>query len=337
MHFVDEVTVIVTSGAGGGGCSAFRREAHVPRGGPSGGDGGKGGDVLLSADERVHTLLDLRYRKHLKATRGRNGEGNHRTGAAGDDRVVPVPVGTLAYDHNSGELLGDLMAPGQTLVVAQGGLGGKGNARFRSATHRAPDEATEGGPAVTRNLRLELKLLADVGLVGLPNAGKSTLISRLSKAKPRVADYPFTTLVPNLGVVEVDHSETFVVADVPGLIEGAHAGAGLGHRFLRHIERTGVLVYLVDHAPEADRDAVESLETLRRELTLYDEELGDRPAICVLNKCDLPDVVAEADRVAEAAQAAGLPFLQVSAVTGQGLDALVGQLAVRVDESRARR
>ena len=337
MHFVDEVTVYVASGAGGTGCGAFRREAHVPRGGPAGGDGGKGGDVILVADDSIHTLLDLRYRKHLKAERGKNGEGNHRTGAMGEDRTIPVPAGTLAYDHDTAKLLGDLTDIGQTLVVADGGVGGKGNARFRSATHRAPDETTDGGPAVLRTLRLELKLLADVGLVGLPNAGKSTLISRLSQAKPRVADYPFTTLVPNLGVVEVDYTKTFVVADVPGLIEGAHQGAGLGHRFLRHIDRTGVLVYLVDHCPDAERDAVESLHTLQRELTLYDAKLGSRPAICVLNKTDLPYVQSEAERVAAAAEEAGMPFLQVSAATGAGLGELVAELSKHVDESRALR
>ncbi len=337
MHFVDEVTVFVTSGAGGSGSSAMRREAHVPRGGPAGGDGGKGGDVTLVADERVHTLLDLRFRKHLKAKNGGQGSGNHRTGAGGEDLLVSVPAGTLAYDHGTGELLGDLTEVGQTLVVVEGGHGGKGNARFRSSTHQAPDETTDGGPAVARNLRLELKLLADVGLVGLPNAGKSTLIARISRAKPRVADYPFTTLVPNLGVVEVDYTRTFVVADVPGLIEGAHAGAGLGHRFLRHIERTGVLVYLVDHAPDEDRDAVEALRTLRRELTLYDAELGTRPAICVLNKTDLPHVREQAERVAAAAEEEGLPFLQISAATGEGLDELIQELARHVDESRALR
>jgi GTP-binding protein len=334
MHFVDEVTLTVISGAGGDGCVSWRKEAHVPRGGPAGGDGGPGGDVVLAANDNVHTLLDLRYRKLLKAKRGVNGQGQQKTGARGEDRVVVVPVGTLAHDHDTGELLGDLTASGERLVIAAGGHGGKGNARFRSATNRTPENSTEGGPAQTRTLRLELKLLADVGLVGLPNAGKSTLISRLSAAKPRVADYPFTTLVPNLGVVEVGNFSTFVMADVPGLIEGAHKGAGLGHRFLRHIERTGVLVYLVDHAPEQGRDAVESLATLRRELELYDETLTARLAVVVLNKLDLPDSRVESEAVARAAAELDLPFLCISAVTGEGLKDLVQELARQVDESR---
>ncbi len=335
MHFVDEVTVSVTSGRGGDGCTAWRKEAHTPKGGPAGGDGGRGGDVVLLTDPNVHTLLDLRYRKHFKAKRGANGQGANKTGAVGEHRVVAVPVGTLVYDADAEELLGDLTEAGQRLVVAVGGFGGKGNARFRSATHRAPEDSTDGGEAETLNLRLELKLLADVGLVGLPNAGKSTLISRLSRARPRVADYPFTTLVPNLGVVEVDESKTFVVADVPGLIEGAHAGSGLGHRFLRHIERTGVLVFLLDHCPDEGRDAVAALKTLRRELHLYDAQLDQRPAVCVLNKIDLPFVRDEAERVRQAATALDLPCLAVSAATGEGLDALIADLSGRVDESRS--
>ena len=337
MRFVDEVTVTVESGAGGNGCVAWRREPHVPRGGPAGGDGGRGGDVVLVADSSLHTLLDLRYAKHLRAVRGTHGGGANKTGAAGEDRVVRVPVGTVVRDLESSEEVADLAVAGQRVVAAVGGAGGRGNVHFKTSTHQAPAEATAGRPGQTRQLALELRLLADVGVVGLPNAGKSTLIRRLSHARPRVADYPFTTLVPNLGVVETDDgADGFVLADIPGLVAGAHTGVGLGHRFLRHIERTAVLLYLLDEDPDAERSAVASLATLQDELRCYDEALAARPALVALNKVDLPHVRAVSGAAAQAAQDAELPFLPISAATGEGLVPLVRALAAAVRRARHR-
>ena len=336
MHFVDDVTVSVASGDGGRGCVAWRREAHVPKGGPAGGDGGRGGDVVLVASRSLHTLLDLRYRKHLRAGRGGHGGGARRAGAAGEDRIVPVPVGTVAHDAETDELLADLSCDGQRAIVAPGGLGGRGNTAFATPTCRAPSEAEPGRPGCSRRLRLELKLLADVGIIGLPNAGKSTLISRISRARPRIADYPFTTLVPNLGVAAAGDLPPFVVADIPGLIEGAHAGAGLGHRFLRHVERTAVLLYLVDHDPEAGRTAVGALTTLRDELIRYDPTFASRPALVGLNKIDLPDVRQVLPEVTAAATALGLPCFSLSAVTGEGTEGLTLALAVEVARERSR-
>ena len=334
MHFVDEVTVTVASGDGGRGCIAWRREAHVPRGGPAGGDGGRGGDVVLEASRSVHTLLDLRYRKYLRAGRGGHGGGQRKSGATGEDRVVPVPVGTVAWDVETGEQLADLTVPGQRAVVAPGGAGGRGNAAFVSPTCRAPAEAEPGGSGCTRRLRIELKLLADVGIVGLPNAGKSTLISRVSRARPRIADYPFTTLVPNLGVVSAGDRTPFVVADIPGLVEGAHAGAGLGHRFLRHIERTAVLLFLVDHEPEAGRTAGAALSTLREELRRYDPALAARPALVGLNKLDLPWSRDGLGDLEAAADEAGFDCFAFSAVTGEGVERMLLALAGAVEAAR---
>ncbi len=290
MRFVDEVTITVRAGAGGRGCVAFRREAHVPRGGPSGGDGGRGGDVVFIAESGLSTLLDLRYQKLYRAKHGVHGQGKERHGRAGASKEVRVPCGTLIYDNDSGDLLGDLVESGQTLVVAHGGRGGRGNMRFTTSTNRAPRVADPGEPGEERRLRVELKVLAEVGLVGLPNAGKSTLIARVSAARPKIADYPFTTLTPKLGMVRLSDERSFVMADIPGLIDGAHQGVGLGHRFLRHIHRTRVLVFLIDdrHALiDEPGSPAEDLAVLRREVSAHDPELAERPVLVALNKIDL--------------------------------------------------
>lgn len=326
MTFVDEARIHVSSGAGGNGAAAFHREPFKPKGGPDGGDGGDGGSVILRADNSVGTLLDVRNHPHIRADRGRHGEGKRRHGARGEDRVVLVPPGTVVYD-GSGTMLADLAVPGAEVVAAKGGKGGRGNVHFATATRRAPAFAEKGEPGEERRLRLELKLLADVGLVGFPNAGKSTLISRISAAKPKIADYPFTTLVPNLGVVRYDE-RSFVVADIPGLVEGAHEGKGLGHRFLRHISRAAVLLFLVDLATE-ERDPATDLDVLRGELEAYDPDLAARPYLVAVTKTDaFPERLdAVRDRVPEA--------LPISAVTGRGIDDLVRRLAEAVDRERA--
>jgi GTP-binding protein len=327
MQFVDEVVIQARAGAGGNGCVAFRREKHVPKGGPSGGDGGDGGDVILEADPGLGTLIDLRYQREYRGKRGQHGQGHDRDGRAGAARIVRVPCGTVVMDRATSEVLVDLTAPGQRFVAARGGRGGRGNRRFVSATNQAPRRADPGEPGEERELRLELKLLADVGLVGLPNAGKSTLIARVSAARPRIADYPFTTLIPSLGVVRLGEERSLVMADIPGLIEGAHQGAGLGHRFLRHIERTRVLVYLVDdrHALAGEPgSAVEDLAVLRGELETFNPDLARRPAAVALNKTDLlaPERVRELSAgLAEAS--GGEPCWPVSGATGAGLGALL--------------
>src|SRR5437762_1605381 len=287
--FIDEVRILVKAGDGGNGCLAFRREKYVPRGGPSGGDGGRGGDVTLVASEHTNTLLHLRYNPEHKAGRGRHGEGSNRSGAEGHSLDVQVPVGTVVYDEMTGERLHDFTQSGERFIIARGGRGGKGNQNFATATHQAPTEHTPGSPGEEKRLRLELKLLADVGLVGFPNAGKSTLISRISAARPKIADYPFTTLTPNLGVVRMSDDRSFVVADIPGLIEGAHRGLGLGHQFLRHLERTRVLVHLVDMSSATGRDPVDDLDTVRRELELFQPSLAAKPQLVAANKMDAVD------------------------------------------------
>jgi len=326
MQFVDEVTIRVKGGDGGNGCVAFRREAHVPRGGPSGGDGGDGGDVILEADPNLTTLLDLRYQREYRAKRGQHGQGHDRNGRNADHRLVPVPCGTVVLDLGSGDLLADLTGPGQRFIAARGGRGGRGNRRFTSSTNRAPRRADPGEAGEERELRLELKLLADVGLVGLPNVGKSTLISRVSAARPRIADYPFTTLIPNLGLVRLGDERSMVMADIPGLIEGAHLGVGLGHRFLRHVERTRVLVFLVDDRHTlADEPGtpLEDLEVLRKELRAFNPELACRPQVVALNKLDLLEparVQAIQQELEQPGESAALP---ISAATGDGLGALL--------------
>lgn len=332
--FVDEIDIFVKGGDGGAGCVSFRREAYVPRGGPDGGDGGSGGDILLEADPSITTLLDFHYQRHYTAERGQHGKGANRHGKSGQDTVLRVPLGTVVSERNSREPLGDLTERGQRLLVAHGARGGRGNARFATSTNQAPRRADLGRPGEERWIHLELKLLADVGVVGFPNAGKSTLVSRLSAAKPKVADYPFTTLAPALGIVRVDEHSTFVIADLPGLIAGAAEGKGLGHRFLRHTERTRLLVHLVDLDPMNGRDPVEDWRTIQDELTAYSDELAARPQIVVANKCELPGT--EERRAAVQAMSAerGLPFHAISAVTGLGLPALVRDIAQRLKSER---
>lgn len=329
---VDTARIYVRGGDGGNGVVAFRREKYVPRGGPSGGDGGHGGHVYLESDPGLHTLLDFRYRQHYQAPRGKHGQGQDKRGADGADLVIRVPVGTVVWDQD-GSLVVDLTEPGQRVLVARGGRGGRGNARLANPTLRAPRLAEEGQPGEERWLGLELKLLADVGLVGLPNAGKSTLISRISAATPKVAAYPFTTLEPNLGVVKVEDTAGFTVADIPGLIAGAHQGAGLGNRFLRHLERTRVLVHVVDLAAgNGEGDVVANLETVRRELALYSSELASREKIIAANKIDLPGAEAGLRRL-EAAYPRE-EIIPISGATGAGLDRLVHRLAEIVLESK---
>jgi GTP-binding protein len=325
--FLDEVRIRVQAGDGGNGCLAFRREKFVPRGGPSGGDGGRGGDVVLIATHSYSTLLHLSYNPEHKADRGRHGEGSNKTGRDGGDAEVPVPVGTVVYDDDTGQLLCDLTEAGQRFVAARGGRGGRGNARFATSTHQAPLEHEQGSPGEERRLRLELKLLADVGLVGFPNAGKSTLISRISAARPKVADYPFTTLEPHLGVVKMDDERTFVVADIPGLIEGASEGHGLGLRFLRHIERTRLLVHLVDVSESSLRDPVEDFEVILEELARFSEELAKKPMFVVASKMDVAQGPERVAALGRHAALRGLPFLPISAVTGEGIEALKRAMA----------
>ena len=323
---------------------AFRREKFVPRGGPSGGDGGHGGSVYIIADPNLNTLLNYRFQKTFTATRGAHGEGSNRTGRTGDDIELTVPVGTVVYEHVDAQLvqLADLATPGERVQVAKGGLGGWGNAHFATATNRAPRKTQPGLPGEERDLRLQLKLLADVGLVGFPNAGKSTLISRISAARPKIADYPFTTLTPNLGVVSLSNDRTFVVADVPGLIEGAHQGHGLGHRFLSHLERTKVLVHIVDVSSSTGRDTVEDFDVISRELELFPgrdasgERLVDKPVIVAANKIDALDDPDRLARLERHLQSAGIPLYPVSAATGAGLDPLLEAIWRNVARARDR-
>ena len=330
--FIDRVKIRVRGGHGGNGVTAFRREKFVPRGGPSGGDGGRGGDVWLVGDESLNTLLHLRYNPEHTAGRGRHGEGSSRTGHEGDDVVVRVPVGTQVYDVETGDLFVDLAEDGQRWRAAKGGRGGFGNAHFASSTNRAPRYHQEGGAGEERELQLELKLLADVALVGFPNAGKSTLISTVSAAKPKVADYPFTTLEPHLGVVDLGDYRTFVVADVPGLIEGAHEGAGLGDRFLRHVERTRLLLHLVDVSSVSGRDSVGDYEVINRELAAYDRRLAERPQFVVATKLDALDEPERLERLRERARADGREFFEISSATGRGVRELVAAVARRLEE-----
>jgi len=333
MDFIDESRIFVKAGNGGNGCCSFRREKFIPKGGPDGGDGGNGGDVIIEASPHYHTLLDQRYHPHYKAQRGQHGKGKNCTGRSGEDLVIHVPVGTQVRDFESGEVVADLVQAGQRMVAARGGRGGRGNARFVTSTRQAPKNCEPGTEGEERSFNLVLKLLADVGLVGFPNAGKSTLISKISSARPKIADYPFTTLVPNLGMVRHKGAD-FVVADIPGIIEGAHEGVGLGLRFLRHIERTRILLYLVDLSPDSGRDASRELQVLMRELREYSPELLERKQIVVFNKCDLPGAEERAKEAVAFARGAGYPFFTVSALTGHGVEGILDHIVKELYEVR---
>ena len=321
--FVDRVTIEVQGGRGGNGCVSFRREKYVPKGGPDGGDGGDGGSVIIVAKRGVNNLSALAQHKFWRAESGSHGSGSNKQGRGAHDLVIEVPPGTLVVDAKAGFVLKDLTDDGESVVAARGGDGGKGNTHFKSAVNRAPREATPGGEGERRELLLELKVIADVGLVGKPNAGKSTLLSRLTRARPQIADYPFTTKHPNLGIVTIDADRQFVMADIPGLIEGAHAGAGLGHEFLRHIERAGILVHLVEPTPIDGSDPLTNYETIRAELSQYDARLGQRPEIVAVTKAELPGAAQVRETLAART---GKVVLLMSAVTGQGLNQLVQQI-----------
>jgi GTP-binding protein len=323
MNFVDEARIHVKAGDGGNGCISFRRERFIPRGGPNGGDGGKGGDVILQADAQLTTLLDLTYPKLFRAQRGNHGKGKDQTGKNGEDLIIRIPVGTLVRDDQTEEVLQDLLFDGQQYIVAEGGRGGRGNARFATPTLRAPRHAEKGKEGQDRALRLELKLLADVGLIGYPNVGKSTLLSRVSSAKPKIADYPFTTLVPHLGVVNRENHRPFIVADIPGLIEGASKGAGLGLRFLRHIERTRLLIHLLDISEEPSRDAVKDFHVLNHELKAYHRSVQEKTQLLALNKIDLPSVRERAKDIENQFEKMGFRLHLISGQTGEGVEELM--------------
>ena len=328
--FVDEALVKIKAGKGGAGCIAFRREKFIPRGGPWGGDGGDGGSVVLHASQSHNTLVHFKYRPEQKAENGRQGEGCNRTGRGGNDLVLEVPAGTIVFDAESGERLFDFTEVDQKFIAARGGHGGRGNARFKSSTNQAPRFAEPGTPGELRTLRLELKLLADVGLVGFPNAGKSTLISRISAARPKIADYPFTTLEPNLGVVDLGEFDSFLVADIPGLIEGAHEGHGLGDRFLRHIERTAILVHLVDVSESSGREPVDDYQKIVRELANFSETLAEKPTIVVATKLDVVQDPERLTSLEDFCEKEGLEFRKISAVTGEGINQLIHEMGLRV-------
>jgi GTP-binding protein len=336
MNFVDEARLRIVAGDGGDGCAAFLREKYRPHGGPSGGDGGNGGSVYATADENVSTLLDFRSRHIIKAARGENGRGKTQHGKAGVDALLKVPVGTVIFDDESGEVLADLSAHGQTTLLARGGIGGRGNARFATPTHQAPRRADPGTPGDTFEVRLELRLLADAGLVGLPNAGKSSLLARVSAARPKIADYPFTTLTPVLGMVQWAEDKSLVLADIPGLIEGAHEGHGLGDRFLRHVERTAVLVHLVDASERSADDAIADFDAINRELAAYSPDLAERDQIVALTKIDLPSAAENIAEIAKRLRERGLEVLAISSATGKGCKELVTRIGRAVEEHRRR-
>ena len=331
MKFIDEAMITVQSGDGGKGCVSFRREKFIPRGGPDGGDGGKGGDIILSTTSRKRTLYHFKYQKHFKAENGSHGQGKQKTGKNGRNLTIELPPGTLVIDADTGHLIKDLVETGETFVILKGGRGGQGNTKFKTSTHRTPRFAQPGEPGEARTLKLELKLLADVGIIGLPNAGKSTLISAISSARPKIANYPFTTLAPSLGVVQTGWSEPFVVADIPGLIKGAHQGTGLGIKFLRHIERTRILVHLIDASSIDPDDPLDQYHTINQELAMYDEKLAKKPQIVVLNKLDLSGVRKSADIFQSAVKDKEVVF--ISALTGQGLEQLKSQIVQLLDST----
>lgn len=326
--FVDRVILHAEGGRGGNGCVSFRREKFVPRGGPDGGDGGHAGSVIVLAEDGVDSLAALSHRKHWHASNGQPGQGSNCRGRDAGDLILRVPPGTVVIDADKGHVLKDLSVAGDQVTAAKGGRGGKGNLHFKSSTNRAPRQSTLGEEGEARNIVLELKVIADVGLVGLPNAGKSTLLSRLSRARPEIAAYPFTTKYPNLGQVNVSFDRSIVMADIPGLIEGAHAGVGLGHEFLRHIERAGILIHLVEPFPTDGGDPVANYRAIRRELEQYDVELGTRPEIVITTKCELPESESVQQRMS---QELGQEVLAISAVTGQGLDQLLRRIMQTLD------
>ena len=330
--FIDEAVIRVSGGSGGNGCSAFRREKFVPRGGPSGGDGGDGGSVYLESNHHLNTLLPFRYRREFSAERGRHGEGSNCHGRNGEDLVIQVPAGTTVYDDAGGEKLFDFDAPGERYLAARGGRGGRGNARFATSTHQAPRRADPGRPGEQRSLKLQLKLLADVGLVGFPNVGKSTLISRLSAARPRIADYPFTTLEPHLGVVGLDLERSFVMADIPGLIEGAHEGRGLGIRFLKHIERTRLLVHLIDVAEQSERDPVEDYHIILSELASFSPEVAAKPMLLVASRVDAAGTGERLGALRRFAKDSGQRLYEISAVSGEGIEDLKRAIWERLEQ-----
>jgi len=331
VKFIDEAIITVQSGNGGKGCVSFRREKFIPRGGPDGGNGGKGGDIILSTTSRKRTLYHFKYQKHFKAENGAHGQSKQKTGKNGLNLTIELPPGTLVIDADTGHLIKDLVDTGETFVILKGGRGGQGNTKFKTSTHRTPRFAQPGEPGETRTLKLELKLLADVGIIGLPNAGKSTLIAAISSARPKIANYPFTTLTPSLGVVQTNWAEPFVVADIPGLIKGAHQGTGLGIKFLRHIERTRILIHLIDVSSIDPDDPLHQYHTINQELVMYDEKLVKKPQIVVLNKLDLPGV----RKAAEIFQSAlkDKKVLLISALTGQGLEQLKSQIVRLLDSN----
>lgn len=333
MQFLDRARIVVKGGDGGNGVTAFRREKFVPRGGPSGGDGGRGGSVYMEATTQLNTLLQFRFNPEYRAGRGNHGEGSNKHGRDAEDIIILIPVGTLVTDAETGDLIHDFSQAGERITIAAGGRGGKGNAQFATSTNRAPRYHEDGRPGVVRTLQLELKLIADVGLVGFPNVGKSTLISRISAARPKIADYPFTTLEPNLGVVEYGDGDTFVVADIPGLIEGAHEGTGLGLEFLRHIERTKLLLHVID-VSSTERDPVADFLTISNELKLYKADLLDKPQMVVASKMDALDEPVRVDQLRAFCESRGLELFTISAVTGQGLKPLINELGRRVEQLR---
>jgi GTP-binding protein len=326
MKFIDEAKVYVKAGDGGRGCVSFRREKFIPRGGPDGGNGGKGGDIIIRASGSHRTLLDLKYKQHHSAKHGGHGKGADRTGPNSPDVEIIVPVGTLVKDAETGEIIADLAVAGETSVVAKGGAGGKGNAWFATSTNQAPRYAQDGIKGEERWITLELKLLADVGIIGLPNVGKSTFISKVSAAKPKIADYPFTTLVPHLGVVKYGNLKTFIIADIPGLIKGAHAGMGMGTKFLRHIERTSVLLHMLDISHESHSDAWQDFETVNRELTLFSPSLGEKPQVVAINKIDLPITRDRFKKEFDIFKRNGIKVLAFSAITGEGIDSVISEI-----------
>lgn len=330
MQFIDEAKITVISGNGGNGCVSFRREKFVPKGGPNGGDGGKGGDVVVVADANMSSLLDYRYKKEYKAPNGQPGRGKDQHGKSGSDLVIPVPAGTVITSCEDGETLADLIENGQRFTAAEGGGGGRGNSRFVSPTNRAPRKAESGRLGVRKEVRLELKILADVGILGFPNAGKSTLISKISAARPKISGYPFTTLVPNLGVVSYGDHQSFVIADIPGIIEGAHKGLGLGIQFLKHVERTRLLVHMLDLDPISGRDPVEDYDKINSELREYSAKLAEKPQLVVLNKIDITEARERSVDTARQLKKRDVETLTISAVTGEGSQQLVYSIGERL-------